>query len=234
MEETYPDKLQNIKQWAEADRPREKLMTKGRSVLSEVELIAILIGSGTKSLSAIDVAKNILAAVNNDLNALAKYTVKDLIKFKGIGEAKAISIVAALELGRRRKESEVVTKPKITSSQAAYEVLTPYLLDLPHEEFWIILLNRANQVIALKKISSGGISGTVADVKMIFKEALDELASSIILAHNHPSGNNQPSQADINLTAKMKEAGGILDIAVLDHIIFADNKFFSFADEAMM
>lgn len=232
--ETTSDKLNGIKQWAEADRPREKLVTKGRSVLSEAELIAILIGSGTKSLSAIDVAKNILASVNNDLNELAKLSVKGLMRFKGIGQAKAIAIVAALELGRRRKEAEVHEKPKVTTSQAAFEILKPHLWDLPHEEFWVIFLNRANQVVSLQQISSGGITGTVADVRMIFKAALEHLSSNIILAHNHPSGNRQPSQADIQLTKKMKEAGQLLDIAVLDHIIFAENKYFSFADEAIM
>ncbi|MFT6036356.1 MAG: DNA repair protein RadC [Marivirga sp.] len=228
------DKLKGIKQWAEADRPREKLIDKGRSVLSEAELIAILIGSGTKSLSAIDVAKNILAAVDNNLNHLATLSVKDLMKFKGIGQAKAVSIVSALELGRRRKATDGVKKPKITSSLSAYEVLKPHLWDLPHEEFWVIYLNRANQVISLKQISSGGIAGTVADVRMIFKAALECLASSLILAHNHPSGNRQPSQADIQLTKKMKEAGQLIEVAVLDHIIFAEQHYFSFADEAMM
>ncbi|GAA5038013.1 DNA repair protein RadC [Marivirga lumbricoides] len=233
MQEEY-NQVNAIKMWAEADRPREKLLTKGREVLSDAELIAILIGSGTKSLSAIDVGKNILSATENDLNALAKYTVKDLMKFKGIGEAKAISIVAALELGRRRKETATKKRPQITSSTDAFNILKPHLLDLPHEEFWIILMNRANQVIQMKRISSGGISGTVADVKMIFKEAIEQLASGIILAHNHPSGNKQPSSQDVSLTKKMKEAGVILEIAVLDHIIFADDQFFSFADNAMM
>lgn len=233
MEEEY-NQISNIKSWAEADRPREKLLTKGREVLSDAELIAILIGSGTKSLSAIDVGKNILGATKNDLNVLAKYSVKDLMKFKGIGEAKAISIIAALELGRRRKEATVNKKPKITGSTDAFNILKPHLLDLPHEEFWIILLNRANQVIRLKRVSSGGISGTVADVKMIFKEAIEQLASGIILSHNHPSGNKQPSSQDVSLTKKMKEAGIILEIPVLDHIIFAEDQFFSFADNAMM
>lgn len=233
MQEEY-NQVTAIKTWAEADRPREKLLTKGREVLSDAELIAILIGSGTKSLSAIDVGKNILSASGNDLNALAKYTVKDLMKFKGIGEAKAISIIAALELGRRRKETATKKKPQITGSTDAFNTLRPHLLDLPHEEFWIILLNRANQVIQLKRISSGGISGTVADVKMIFKEAIEQLASGIILAHNHPSGNKQPSSQDVSLTKKMKEAGKILEIPVLDHIIFAEDQFFSFADNAMM
>jgi DNA repair protein RadC len=233
MQEEYKQ-VSTIKTWAEADRPREKLLLKGREVLSDAELIAILIGSGTKSLSAIDVGKNILAAVKNDLNELAKLTVKDLMKFKGIGEAKAISIIAALELGRRRKATETGKKSKITSSGDVFEMLKPHLLDLPHEEFWIILMNRANQILKMKRISSGGITGTVADVKMIFKEAIENLASGIILAHNHPSGNDRPSDQDIQLTKKLKQSGVILDIPVLDHVIFAQDKYYSFADNAML
>lgn len=224
----------DIKKWAEEDRPREKLLLKGKSSLSDAELIAILIGSGTASLSAVDLSKQILQHTANNLNDLAKLTVKDLMKFKGIGEAKAISIVAALELGRRRKEVEHLKKPKITSSTDAYEYMKAHLLDLSHEEFWVILLNRANKVIQCKQISSGGVSGTVADPKMIFKSALEELSSSIILVHNHPSGNLKPSQADITLTKKLKEAGKVLEIPVLDHIIFTDENYYSFADENMM
>jgi DNA repair protein RadC len=234
MENEQYSSVSSIKSWAEADRPREKLLNHGRSVLSDAELIAILIGSGTQSLSAIDVGKNILAGVNNDLNHLAKFSVKELMKFKGIGQAKAISIIAALELGRRRKESSVQEKPKIVSSQDAYNLLKSVMLDLQHEEFWVIMMNRANRVIRMKRISSGGISGTVADVKIIFKEAIDQMASSLILAHNHPSGNRNPSHEDVRLTQKMKESGVILDIPVLDHIIFAEDKYYSFADEAML
>ncbi len=233
MQEEYKP-ASTIKTWAEADRPREKLLLKGRDVLSDAELIAILIGSGTQSLSAIDVGKNILSAVKHDLNELAKFTVKDLMKFKGIGEAKAISIISALELGRRRKEAGIKEKPRVTSSLDVFEMLKPHLLDLPHEEFWIIILNRANQVLRMKRVSSGGITGTVADVKMIFKEAIENLASGIILAHNHPSGNNRPSDQDIQLTKKLKQSGVILDIPVLDHVIFAQDKFYSFADNAML
>lgn len=224
----------DIKSWAEEDRPREKLILKGKSALSEAELIAILIGSGTASLSAVDLAKQILQHSGNNLNDLARLTVKDLMKFKGIGEAKAISIVAALELGRRRKDVEHLKKVKITSSTDVYEHMKAHLLDLSHEEFWVILLNRANKIIKCQQVSSGGVSGTVADPKMIFKIALDELASSIILVHNHPSGNLKPSQADIMLTKKLKEAGKVLEIPVLDHIIFTDENYFSFADENMM
>ncbi len=223
-----------ILSWAEADRPREKLLLKGKSVLTDAELIGILLGSGTKSLSAVDLAKLILNQVDNDLNALAKLTVKDLMKFKGIGEAKAITIVSALELGRRRKETESLKKPKITSSSDVYELMKPELLDQIREEFWIVILNRANLVIKKQQISTGGISGTVADPKVIFKHALDNLGSSIILVHNHPSGNLKPSDADIKLTSKMKESGKLLEIPVLDHIIFTDHQYFSFADEGMM
>jgi len=226
--------VSSIKSWAEADRPREKLLTHGRAVLSDAELIAILIGSGTRSLSAIDVGKNILTTVTNDLNHLAKFSVKELTQFKGIGQAKAITIIAALELGRRRKDSAIKEKPKIASSQEAYELLKSVLLDLHHEEFWVIMLNRANRLIRMKRVSSGGISGTVADVKVIFKEAIEQLASGLILAHNHPSGNRNPSEQDVRLTKKLKESGLLLDIPVLDHIIFTENNYYSFADEAML
>ncbi|MBO6496056.1 MAG: DNA repair protein RadC [Roseivirga sp.] len=221
----------NILSWAEEDRPREKLLLKGRSVLSDAELIAILIGSGSSELSAVDLSKKILQSVNHDLNSLARLSVKDLIQFKGIGEAKAISIVSALELGRRRKATEPAKRIKIQSSKDAYECIAPELLDLPTEQFWVIMLNRSNHIIHKRNISQGGVSGTVADPKLIFKKALDDLASGIILVHNHPSGNLQPSQADRQLTKKIVEAGKLLEIPVLDHIIFADNGYYSFADE---
>lgn len=223
-----------ILSWAEEDRPREKLLLKGKSALSDAELIAILIGSGTRSLSAVDVAKIILTRAENDLNQLAKFSVKDLQKIKGIGEAKAISIVSALELGRRRKDVDFVQKARITCSNDIYQLMKPELMDLPKEEFWILLLNRANSLIKKEQISSGGVSGTVADPKIIFKAALDQYASSVVLVHNHPSGNLKPSQADINLTAKMKEAGKLLEIPILDHIIFADTGYMSFADEGLL
>ncbi len=224
----------NILSWAEEDRPREKLLLKGKAALSEAELIAILIGSGTRSLSAVDVAKQILGEAANNLNELARFSVKDLKKIKGIGEAKAISIVSALELGRRRKEEEFKEKVKITCSNDIYQLMKPDLMDLPKEEFWVILLNRANRLIKKEQISSGGVSGTVADPKIIFKAALDQYASSIILVHNHPSGNLKPSQADIKLTNKMKEAGNLLEIPVLDHVIFSDQNYLSFADEGIL
>jgi len=223
-----------IPQWAEDDRPREKLLIKGRSTLSDAELLAILLGTGTKALSAVDLAKQILQQADQNLNNLARLSVKDLTKIKGIGEAKAISIVSALELGRRRKESVSPGRPRITNSIDVVEIMKQDLLDLNHEEFWIIILNRANFVLRKNKISSGGISGTVADPKLIFKSALDHSGSSIILVHNHPSGNLQPSQADITLTKTLKEAGKFLEIPVLDHIIVSDNSYFSFADEGMM
>ena len=220
-----------ILNWAEEDRPREKLLQKGKSTLSDSELIAILIGSGTVSLSAVELSKQILATVGNNLNDLAKLTVKDLQKFKGIGEAKAISIVAAMELGRRRKATEITKKPKVTSSKDVYNYIIGDLQDLPHEEFWILLLNRSNTIISKHQISSGGVSGTVADPKMIFKIALENLSSSIILIHNHPSGNLKPSESDKRLTKKLSDSGTILDIPVLDHLIITDSSYYSFADE---
>lgn len=223
-----------IKSWAEEDRPREKLLLKGKAALSDAELIGILIGSGTSKLTAVDVAKLILTAVGNDLNELAKLTVKDLTKHKGIGEAKAITIVSALELGRRRKETAAAAKTKITCSTDIYEYIKPQFLDLPHEEFWIILLNRANVVMKKMPVSSGGVAGTVADPKIIFKHAIEHLASAIILVHNHPSGNLKPSAADISLTRKMKEAGVLLDLPILDHIIFTEHHYYSFADEGLL
>lgn len=223
-----------IKQWAEEDRPREKLLLKGKAALSDAELIAILIGSGTRTLSAVDLAKKILNNSGNDLHNLAKLSVKELLKFKGIGEAKAINIVSALELGRRRKESEVIKKPIISSALDAYELMKPELMDQPHEEFWLIFLKRNNEVIHKKQISKGGVSGTVVDPKIIFKQALDVLASSIILVHNHPSGNLKPSQQDLRLTKKLKEAGVLLEIPILDHLIFTNESYYSFADESML
>lgn len=224
----------NIKNWAEEDRPREKLLLKGKITLSDAELIGILIGSGTKQLSAVDLAKLILKETGQSLDTLAKLSVQDLMKFKGIGEAKAITIVSALELGRRRKDQIPEKRPRITSSQDAYKIINSELMDIPHEEFWIILLNRANFVIRKQPVSSGGLSGTIADPKIIFKAALDNRASSLILVHNHPSGNIKPSESDIKLTKKLTEGGKLLEIPVLDHIIFTDNAYFSFADEGYL
>lgn len=224
-------KYLKILSWAEEDRPREKLILKGKESLSDAELMAILLGSGTVSLSAVDVAKLVLNGCNNNLNDLAKLNVKDLQKFKGIGEAKAITIISALELGRRRKEAGQNKREKITCASDAFDIMKPHLLDLQHEEFWIILLNRSNDVIKKVFISSGGVAGTVADPKMIYKHALEHLASAIILVHNHPSGNLKPSEADISLTRKLKQAGSFLEIPVLDHLIFTDHGYYSFADE---
>jgi DNA repair protein RadC len=227
-----PYKL-NIKQWAEEDRPREKLLLKGKYALSNAELLGILIGSGTKELTAVDVAKLILDHNDNDLNKIAKLSVQELIKFKGIGEARAINIVGALELGRRRK-TDNNKQAKISNSVDVFELMKPELSDLPHEEFWLLLLNRANKVIKKQPISQGGVSGTVADPKLIFGHALSYLASGIILVHNHPSGNTKPSEADKRMTRQMSEAGKLLEITVLDHVIFTDSGYFSFADKNLL
>lgn len=235
MSKPYPESS-GIKSWAEEDRPREKLLQKGKHMLSESELIAILVRTGTKKNDALQVSKDLLGKVQNDLNALSKLSVKDMLALnvKGIGETKAITIVAALELGRRRQSSEVKDREKITSSRDIFEVLHPLLADKLHEEFWILLLNRANKVIDKMSISSGGLTGTVADVRMIFNHAIQSQATSIVLSHNHPSGNLSPSQSDIDLTKKMVSAGETLDIKVLDHVIIGDNRYYSFADEGMI
>lgn len=225
------DKPLTIRAWSPEDRPREKLLLKGTAALTEAELIAILIGSGTAKTSAVELAKKILLQVNNNLNELARLTTKDLMKIKGIGEAKAITIVAALELGRRRKEQEPEEKPKINSSRDAFNLIKGDLMDLSHEEFWVLLLNRSNRVVKKKRVSEGGVAGTVADPKIIYRLALEELASGIIVAHNHPSGNLAASTSDVELTRKLKEAGKFLEIQLLDHLIIANNKYYSFADE---
>lgn len=225
---------QKINLWAEEDRPREKLLLKGRSALSDAELLAIIIGSGTKKMNAVDLAKTILQEAGNNLNNLAKLTVHDLEKIRGIGKARAIAIISSLELGRRRDDQTPDHKPRITCSEDAYKIIKPFLLDAGVEEFWVIILNRANYVIRNEKISSGGLAGTVADPKVIFKRALDAKGCSIILVHNHPSGNLKPSEADISLTRKLKESGLLLEIPVIDHLIFTDHRYFSFADEGLL
>jgi DNA repair protein RadC len=230
----FNKKTMTIKEWSPEDRPREKMLLKGKASLSDAELVAILLGSGTGSLSAVDVAKNILQHAGNNLHTLGRLTVKDLVRIRGIGEARAVTVVAALELGRRRKDSSPEERPKITGSKDAYELLNGDLQDLPHEEFWILLLNRANRVIKKCQISQGGVAGTVADPKIIFKLAIDELASGMIIAHNHPSGNLSASQADMQLTQRLREAGKLLEIQVLDHLILAGHKYFSFADEGLL
>lgn len=229
----YPNKI-TIKEWSENDRPREKMLLKGRTALSDAELIAILIGSGNRDESAVDLAKRILMKSQNDLYALGKNSIKELMQFKGVGEAKAISIAAALELGRRRKQKDVIVSSGITSSKLAYEELRSKLEDLHHEEFWVLFLNRKNFPIKIEQVGRGGVSGTVADTKIIFKLAVDCLASGLIIAHNHPSGNLKPSNSDIQLTKKVVEAGKILDIPVLDHLIIGDNAYLSFSDEGLM
>ncbi len=229
---TVPYKL-NIKQWAEEDRPREKLLLKGKAALSNAELLGILIGSGTKEYTAVDLAKMILDQYEHDLHKIAKLSVQDLTRFKGIGEARAITIVSALELGRRRKAGRQEAR-KITSSADVYELMRPELTDLAREEFWLVLLNKGNKVIKKQPVSQGGVSGTMADPKLIFNHALNHLASSIILVHNHPSGNHKPSHQDDRLTRDLVAAGKLLQIAILDHIIFTDNSYFSYADDGRL
>ena len=225
MPETMISPSYPIKAWAEDDRPREKLILKGRHVLSDAELLAILISTGTRGNQD---------AVADDLNELGKLSVADLEKIKGIGRAKAVSIVASLELGRRRKEALVQEKPFIASSADAFRCFYPVVEDQKHETFWILLLNRNNKVIGRHRISEGGVHGTVVDPKIIFKFAIEALASSIVLCHNHPSGNIRPSEQDVQLTKKIRDAGKVLEIAVLDHIITGEKSYFSFSDEGLM
>lgn len=223
-----------IKQWAEDDRPREKLLLKGKHALSDAELLALLIGSGNKEETAVELARRVLQHHHNNLNKLARLTVAELMQFKGIGEAKAIAIVAALELGSRRELTQASEQEKITSSHDCYQLFKPILASLPHEEFWVLYLNRANKIIEKCPISKGGITGTVADIRLIFKRALENYATSLILAHNHPSGNLTPSQEDIKLTHKIQDAGRMLDILLIDHIIVSENGYHSFADAGML
>ena len=229
----YDAKL-GIKAWAEEDRPREKLLDKGRRALTDAELIAILIGSGSRDESAVELSKRILHHYKNDLHALGKASVEELSKFKGIGEAKAISIIAALELGRRRQDTDVKVLDKIKTSGDARQLLKRHFADLQHEEFWILLLSRASTVLGTHLISKGGLASTPADPKIIFKVAIEKQASTIILAHNHPSGNVKPSADDISLTKKMVAAGKLLDITVADHLIFTDQEYFSFNDAELL
>ncbi len=223
-----------IKSWAEEDRPREKLLLKGKQSLTDAELLAIIIGSGNAEQSAVELSRQILASIQHDLFELGKKPVDYLMQFKGIGEAKAISIVAALELGRRRSKAETKPQDKIVSDKEVFEIMSPILSDLPHEEFWIICLNRNNRFISKHKISSGGVSGTVADMKMIFNIAIKELASCLILCHNHPSGNLNPSEIDRKLTRNAVESGKLLEILVLDHIIIAHNNYYSFLNNNLL
>lgn len=223
-----------IKTWAVEDRPREKYLLKGLSSLTNAELIAILIGSGNRNESAVELAKKILQKVQNNLNLLGKLSLEDLIENKGIGKAKAITIIAALELGRRRNSTGMMERKEIKTSRDAFDLLHSQLSDLPYEEFWVVLLNRANRVIDKIKISKGGISGTVTDVKVILKNAIEKLASSLIVCHNHPSGNLLPSHNDTEFTTKLREDANMMDIKLLDHLIIADGKYYSFADEGLI
>ena len=223
-----------IKNWAIDDRPREKLLQKGKLSLTDAELIAILIGSGNRDESAVELSKKILSKNQNNLNVLGKQSVSQLMQFKGIGEAKAISIIAAMELGRRRRSEEALEKLKITSSNSVFEILQPILGDLAHEEFWILYLNNSNKIIEQFQISKGGITGTLVDVRITLRKALELGAVSLILAHNHPSGNLNPSEADKQLTIKLKTAAESMDIKILDHLIVTEKSYFSFADEGLM
>lgn len=231
---SYENKMTSIKSWAEDDRPREKLLLKGKVALSDAELIAILIGSGNRNESAVGLSKRILSSIDNNLSKLGKLMVSDLIKFKGIGEAKAISIITALELGRRRRLEEALELPKITSSKAVFNSMQPIIGELQHEEFWVIYLNNSNKVIYKEQLSKGGLTGTVVDVRLVYKKAVEINATALILCHNHPSGKLQPSNADKLITNKLKIAGETLDIKVLDHIIITENAYFSFADENIL
>ncbi len=227
-------KYTTIKQWAEDDRPREKLLLKGKNALSDAELIAILLRSGNQNETAVDISKQILKKAKNNLIELSKFSTVDLLKFKGIGEAKALSIIAALELGRRRRSAEVLEKSVINSSKDVFNYFMSIVEDYQYEGFWILLLNRANKIINHLRISEGGVSGTVADPKKIFRLSIENGASGIILCHNHPSGNTKPSEQDLKLTKKISDAGQLLDINVLDHLIIGEEKYFSFADENLI
>lgn len=224
----------SIRNWSVEDRPREKMMSKGIQSLSDSELIALLIGSGTREVSAVELARQILNKADNSLDKLGKLSVADLKKLKGIGQARAISIAAALELGRRRTLSESPEACKISGSADVFNMMQSLLADLPHEEFWILILNRSNRVVDKRRISQGGISGTVTDIRMILKMTLEQLGTSLILCHNHPSGNLQPSDADLAITRRLKESAALMDITVLDHIIIAGRKYFSFADDSLI
>lgn len=233
MEEEILQHL-NIKQWAEDDRPREKLLLKGRQALSDAELLAILLGSGSRNETAVQLAQRILHDSGNNLYELSKLSLAELQKFKGVGEAKAITIQAALELGRRKKEADTPQHTIVRTSADAYQHIATRLSDLPHEEFWILLLNRAHKVTKTELVSRGGVTGTVADVRMMLKMAVESLASAVILAHNHPSGNTKPSDADIQLTRKVKEAAALFDVQLLDHVIIGEGSYFSFTDEGLL
>lgn len=224
----------SVKAWAEEDRPREKLRAHGRHTLSDAELIAILFGSGNRQFSAVELARQVLSSCENDLQQLARRNAEELMHFKGIGEAKAVTLIAALELGRRKNAATTTNMIKINGSEIAARLLQEILGDLQHEEFWVLFLNRANQLIGKQQISKGGMTGTVADPKIIFQHALHQKATGIILSHNHPSGNLKPSDADIRLTKNLVEAGRVLEITVLDHLIITQKGYYSFADDGKL
>ena len=223
-----------IKYWALDDRPREKLISKGKTALSNAELIAILIGSGNREESAVGLSKRILKSTNSNLNELAKLSVEKLTEFKGIGEAKAVSIITALELGKRTQLAVALEKPKITCSKHVSNIMQHIIGNLEHEEFWVLFLNNSNKVVAKSQISKGGLTATIVDIRLVFKRALELASVGIIVCHNHPSGKLQPSNADKNLTQKIKEAGITLDIKLLDHLIITEKAYFSFADEGIL
>ena len=223
-----------IRSWAAEDRPREKLMQKGTSSLSDAELLAILISSGTKEKSAVDLGRELLNMVNNNLNLLGKMAIPDYTRLHGIGPARAVTIAAALELGRRRKLAEVPDTIRIQCSKDVADIFQPLLADLAYEEFWILFLNRSNGIISRMKLSQGGLSGTVTDIRLVMKKAIEYLASGIIVCHNHPSGNLNPSEADSKITRKIKEGGDLLDIQLLDHLIISEKDYFSFADNGLL
>ena len=225
---------QTIKSWALDDRPREKLIAKGKTTLSNAELIAILIGSGNRDESAVALSKRILQSVDNNINELAKLSAEQLMTFKGIGEAKAIAIITALELGKRRQLEIALEKPKITSSKDVFHLMQPIIGDLAHEEFWVLFLNNSNKVLAKSQVSKGGLTATIVDVRLLFKRALELASVGMIVCHNHPSGKLQPSNSDIQLTKKIKAAGLTLDIKLLDHLIVTEKAYFSFADEGIL
>jgi DNA repair protein RadC len=224
----------NIKEWAAEDRPREKLMANGPRSMTDAELLAILIGSGNPGETAVELSRRILSSVNNNLNELGKKNIDFLKSFNGIGQAKAITILAAVELGRRRREQDAPARNKISTSRDAAEYFKPVVSDLEFEEFWVMFLDRGNNIIGRYQVSKGGITGTVIDVRLIMKEAINKQSCSIILCHNHPSGNLNPSDADMKITRKISDAGEIMDVKVLDHIIIAGQQYYSFADEGIL
>ncbi len=224
----------SIKFLAEDDRPREKFLLKGRNSLSDSELLAIIMGSGSRDETAVELARKILASVNNNWHQLSLLTIKDLTKFKGIGEVKAISIATALEIGKRRASQEIPEKPQISSSNDAYKILKLHLADLRTEEFWAIFLNQSNKVIHISQLTQGGINQSIVDIRIVFKTALDHFATGIIISHNHPSGNLKPSDEDIQITKKIKEAGNLMNVQLLDHLIITQKNYLSFADEDLL